>query len=54
MKEAKGPSPCFQVKELTGGGQKELSPWGIWNDTLLIERMMEGWTPEKWIVTDNA
>jgi len=28
--------------------QKQLSPWGIWNDTLLIERLREGWTLEKW------
>jgi len=24
MKEAKGPSPCFQVKELTGGAKGTL------------------------------
>lgn len=35
------------VKELSSE-QKKLSPWGVWNDTLLIERMMEGWTLEKW------
>jgi hypothetical protein len=29
--------------------QKKLSPWGAWNDTLLIERLVAGWTPEKWI-----
>jgi len=29
--------------------QKKLSPWGIWNDTLLIERLCEGWTLDKWI-----
>lgn len=40
------------VKELTDE-QKKLSPSGIWNDTLLIEKMMEGWTPEKWSVTQN-
>jgi hypothetical protein len=26
-----------------------LSPWGIWNDTFLIERLVEGWTLEQWI-----
>lgn len=36
------------VKVLTEE-QKGLSPWGIWNDTLLIERLVEGWTPDKWI-----
>ncbi|MCG9968492.1 hypothetical protein L9W92_10555 [Pelotomaculum terephthalicicum JT] len=35
------------IKELTKD-QKKLSPWGIWNDTLLIERLAEGWTPEEW------
>jgi hypothetical protein len=35
------------VKNLTSQ-QKELSPWGIWNDTLLIERLAEGWTLEEW------
>lgn len=29
--------------------QKKLSPWGMWNDTLLIERLNEGWSLEKWI-----
>lgn len=36
------------VKELNEE-QKKLSPWDIWNDTFLIERLAEGWTPEKWI-----
>ncbi|WP_029038045.1 hypothetical protein [Salinimicrobium xinjiangense] len=35
------------VEELTDE-QKKLSPWGGWNDTLLIERMDEGWTLENW------
>jgi hypothetical protein len=29
--------------------QKQLSPWGTWNDTLLKERMEDKWTPAKWI-----
>ncbi|MFJ5763132.1 hypothetical protein ACIQAA_29255 [Neobacillus sp. NPDC093182] len=29
--------------------QKQLSPWGTWNDTLLKERLAEGWTLDKWI-----
>lgn len=29
--------------------QRKLSPWEIWNDTLLIERMAEEWIPEKWV-----
>lgn len=28
--------------------QNALSPWGVWNDTLLIERLVEGWTLDKW------
>ena len=28
--------------------QKKLSPWGSWNDTLLIERIMNDWSLEKW------
>lgn len=34
------------VKELSDK-QKKLSPWGIWSDALLIERLEKGWTPEK-------
>jgi len=29
--------------------QKKLSPWGTWNDTLLIEKLVSGWTLEEWI-----
>lgn len=29
--------------------QKQLSPWGTWNDTLLKQRLAEGWTLDKWI-----
>jgi hypothetical protein len=36
------------VKELTEE-QRNLSPWGTWNDTLLIERMATGWTLESWL-----
>ena len=28
--------------------QKKLSPWGTWNDTLLIERISQEWTLENW------
>lgn len=28
--------------------QKKLSPWGIWNDTLLIERLEQGWSLDNW------
>lgn len=28
--------------------QKELSPWGIWNDTLLIEKLSSGWNLQEW------
>lgn len=27
---------------------KKLSPWGIWNDTLLIENLNSSWSLEKW------
>ncbi|MFC4322018.1 hypothetical protein [Litchfieldia salsa] len=36
------------VKKLTDE-QLKLSPMGTWNDTLLIERLEEGWTLDKWI-----
>jgi hypothetical protein len=29
--------------------QKQLSPWGIWNDTLLVEKLVNNWTLEKWM-----
>ncbi len=29
--------------------QKQLSPWGIWNDTLLIENLANKWTLEQWV-----
>lgn len=29
--------------------QKKLSPWGTWNDTLLVERISQGWTLDKWV-----
>jgi hypothetical protein len=28
--------------------QKKLSPWRIWNDTLLIENLIENWSLENW------
>jgi len=28
--------------------QKQLSPWGIWNDTLLIQNLIDNWNLEKW------
>lgn len=34
------------VEKLTQN-QRTLSPLGIWGDALLIERLAEGWTPEK-------
>lgn len=36
------------VKELSED-EKKLSPAGIWNDTLLAERIAEGWKPEDWV-----
>lgn len=35
------------VKELSDE-EKKLSPWGIWNDTLLVERLNEGWSLDSW------
>lgn len=35
------------VKELTKD-QKQLSPWGVWNYALLLERLEEGWNLEHW------
>jgi|GEM_PF-926729 len=29
--------------------EKKLSAWGVWNDTLLAERIAEGWSLDKWI-----
>ena len=34
------------VKKLTKE-QKQLSPWSIWGDDFLMERLAEQWTPEK-------
>jgi len=28
--------------------QIKLSPWGVWNDTLLIEKLVDDWSLEKW------
>ena len=28
--------------------QMQFSPWGIWNDTLLIERLVDDWSLDKW------
>jgi hypothetical protein len=28
--------------------QKELSPWGVWNDTLLVERLVGNWSLKNW------
>ena len=30
------------------GGLNQLSPWGIWIDTLLTERLEEGWALDSW------
>ena len=35
------------VTELTPE-QKKLSPWGVWNDTLLIENLEDDWSLESW------
>lgn len=28
--------------------QTKLSPWGIWNDTVLVERLNNGWSLDNW------
>lgn len=28
--------------------QKKLSPWGVWNDTLLVKNLINDWSLEKW------
>jgi hypothetical protein len=35
------------VKELTQE-QKQFSDWASWNDTLLVERLVNDWSLEKW------
>jgi len=35
------------VSELTDD-QKKLSPWRLWNDTRLCERLVENWSLESW------
>jgi len=38
-----------QLEKKLSPEQKKLSPWGIWNDTLLIENLIGDWSLEKWI-----
>lgn len=35
--------------EILSPEQVKLSPWETWNDTLLIERMSQGWSLENWV-----
>ena len=37
-----------ELTEVLTPEQKKLSPWGIWNDTLLIENLVNGWSLENW------
>ncbi len=37
-----------QLVENLSPEQKKLSPWGIWNDTLLIENLINDWRLENW------
>jgi hypothetical protein len=37
-----------EVQELSDA-QKQLSPWGTWNDTLLKERLAKRWALDNWI-----
>ncbi|MGS2765287.1 hypothetical protein [Sinomicrobium sp. M5D2P9] len=34
--------------EVLNSEQKKLSPWGVWNDTLLIENLEDNWRLENW------
>ncbi|WP_147416008.1 hypothetical protein [Ulvibacterium marinum] len=34
--------------EVLTAEQKKISPWGIWNDTLLIENLENNWRLESW------
>lgn len=34
--------------EILDSEQKKLSPWGVWNDTLLIENLENNWSLENW------
>jgi hypothetical protein len=38
----------MQLVKTLNEEQKKLSPWGIWNDTLLIQRLTEDWSLENW------
>jgi len=38
----------IQLVENLSDEQKQLSPAGIWNDTLLKEKLESGWNLEKW------
>ncbi|WP_422861153.1 hypothetical protein [Flagellimonas sp. W118] len=35
--------------ELLTQEQKKLSPWGVWNDTLLVENLENGWKLNDWV-----
>lgn len=37
-----------QLVKTLSSEQKKLSPWGLWNDTLLIENLANDWSLEKW------
>lgn len=37
-----------QLVKTLSSEQKKLSPWGIWNVTLLIENLVNDWSLEKW------
>ncbi|MDQ0639853.1 hypothetical protein QF042_003418 [Pedobacter sp. W3I1] len=37
-----------QLVKSLNSEQKQLSPWGIWNDTLLVENLVADWNLEKW------
>lgn len=37
-----------QLVKILSPEQRKLSPWGIWNDTLLIEKLLIDWKLDDW------
>lgn len=38
-----------QLVQVLSPEQRKLSPWGVWNDTLLIEKLVNDWRLDDWI-----
>lgn len=37
-----------QLVKTLSDEEKKLSPWGAWNDTLLIEKLVQDWSLDQW------